>query len=281
MIIAKNLTKNYPGFSLNVSLELPEGRITGLVGKNGAGKSTVIKSILGLIRPDGGGITVLGKPADQLTSKEKQSLGVALSDSGFSGYLTVRSCARILEGLYDRFDKRAFLGMCARYGLPEDKLIQKFSTGMKAKLRVLVALSHEARLLILDEPTAGMDVEARGEILDMIREYLAAGENRSVLITSHIATDLEGLCDDIYLIHGGRILLHEDTDVILSDYGVLKMSREDYGRLDQRYLLSAGEAPFGWKCLTNQRRYYSENYPGMVVEKCGIDDLILGMTGGK
>lgn len=281
MISAKNLTKNYPGFSLNISLEIPEGRITGLVGKNGAGKSTVIKSILGLIRPDGGGITVLGKPAEQLTSKERQSLGVALADSGFSGYLTVRDCAGILEGLYDRFDKRAFLEQCARYGLPGNKLIQKFSTGMKAKLRVLVALSHEARLLILDEPTAGMDVEARGEILDMIREYLASGENRSVLITSHIATDLEGLCDDIYLIHGGRILLHEDTDVILSDYGVLKMSREDYEKLDQRYLLGAREASFGWKCLTNQRRYYAENYPGLVVEKCGIDDLILGMTGGK
>ena len=245
MISAKNLTKHYPGFSLNISLEIPEGRITGLVGKNGAGKSTVIKSILGLIRPDGGGITVLGKPAEQLTSKERQSLGVALADSGFSGYLTVRDCAGILEGLYDRFDKRAFLEQCARYGLPENKLIQKFSTGMKAKLRVLVALSHEARLLILDEPTAGMDVEARGEILDMIREYLVSGENRSVLITSHIATDLEGLCDDIYLIHGGRILLHEDTDVILSDYGVLKMSREDYEKLDQRYLLGAREASFG------------------------------------
>lgn len=281
MIHAKNLTKNYPGFSLNVSLEIPEGRITGLVGKNGAGKSTVIKSILGLIRPDGGEIRVFGKNAAELTRDEKQRIGVALSDSGFSNYLTVKDCAKILEGLYDRFDRKAFLEQCARYGLPEGKLIQKFSTGMKAKLRVLVALSHEAGLLILDEPTAGMDVEARNEILDIIRGYLVAGESRSVLITSHIATDLEGLCDDIYLIHGGRILLHEDTDVILSDYGVLKLPEEAYGSLDKTYILSARQEPFGWKCLTDQRRYYAENYPGMVVEKCGIDDLILGMTGGK
>lgn len=281
MISVKNLTKHYGDFSLNVSLEIPEGRITGLVGKNGAGKSTVIKSILGLIRPDGGTVTVLGKSAEALTPGDKQLIGAALSDSGFSNYLTVRDCAKILEKLYDRFDRKAFLDNCARYGLPENKLIQKFSTGMKAKLRVLVALSHQAKLLIMDEPTAGMDVEARNEILDIIRSYLTEAEDRSVLITSHIATDLEGLCDDIYLIHNGRILLHEDTDVILSDYAVLKVPQQDYPRLDKTYILGQRQEPFGCLCLTNQKQFYMENYPGMVIEKCGIDDLILGMTGGK
>lgn len=119
-------------------------------------------------------------------------------------------------------------------------MIQKFSTGMKAKLRVLVALSHDAKLLIMDEPTAGMDVEARNEILDIIREYLTEKEDRAVLITSHIATDLEGLCDDIYMIHKGKILLHEDTDVILSDYAVLKVEDDKFRKLDQRYVI-------GWK----------------------------------
>ena len=281
MISVQNLTKHYGDFSLNVSLELPDGRITGLVGKHGAGKSTVIKSILGLITPDGGRVEVFGKPARNLTPEDKQDIGAALSDSGFSGYLTVSDCGKILEKLYRRFDRKRFLALCGRYGLPENKQIQKFSTGMKAKLRVLVALSHGAKLLIMDEPTAGMDVEARNEILDIIRSYLAEAEDRSVLITSHIATDLEGLCDDIYLIHGGKILLHEDTDVILSDYAVLKVAESDFAGLDKTYILAQRQEPYGMRCLTNQKQFFMENYPGMVIEKCGIDDLILGMTGGK
>ncbi|MGN1345196.1 MAG: ABC transporter ATP-binding protein [Eubacteriales bacterium] len=281
MVSVQNLTKNYGDFSLDVTLELPDGRITGLVGKNGAGKSTVIKAILGLIRPDSGSVTVFGKDALTLSPEDKQQIGVALSDSGFSNYLTPGDCAKILDKMYDRFDKQAFAEACRSCGLPEDKQIRKFSTGMKAKLRVLVAMSHDARLLIMDEPTAGMDVEARNEILDMIRTYLAAKEERSVLITSHIATDLEGLCDDLYLIHQGKILLHEDTDVILSDYGILKVDEETFRKLDRDTILCSREESYGCRCLTDQKKFYLENHPGMVIENCGIDDLILLMTGGK
>lgn len=281
MVSVQNLEKHYGDFSLRVSMEIPRGRITGLVGKNGAGKSTVIKSVLGLVHPDGGSVQVFGKDAPALSPEDRQQIGVALSDSGFSNYLTPGDCARILDKSYDHFDKQAFLDSCSRYGLPVNKTIMKFSTGMKAKLRVLVALSHRAKLLIMDEPTAGMDVEARNEILDMIRSYLEEQEDCSVLITSHIATDLEGLCDDIYLIDRGKILLHEDTDVILSDYGVLKADEQTFRNLDRGYILSTRQESFGYRCLTNQKQYYQENYPGLVVENCGIDDLILLMSGGK
>lgn len=281
MIKAKNLTKNYGDFSLNISMELPEGRITGLIGKNGAGKSTTIKSILGLVVPDGGSIEVLGKEAKDLTAKDRQNMGVTLADSGFSNYLTVKDVANILDKMYEKFDKGAFLKRCKEQRLPETKQIRQFSTGMKAKLRVLVALSHEAKLLIMDEPTSGLDVEARNEILDILRDYLAENENRSILITSHISTDLEGLCDDIYLIHNGRILLHEDTDVILSEYAILKPSAQELEKLDKQYILKTVKEGFGMVCLTNQKQFYAENYPGMVIENCGIDDLILMMTGGE
>lgn len=281
MVSVRNLTKNYGDFSLNVSMDIPDGRITGLVGKNGAGKSTTIKSVLGLIRPDGGTVRVFDKNAEELTTKDKQKIGVALSDSGFSAYLTVKDIAKILEKMYDSFDRKNFLATCRHYELPDDKLIQKFSTGMKAKLRVLVALSHDAKLLVMDEPTAGMDVEARNEILDIIRGYLTEKEDRAVLITSHIATDLEGLCDDIYMIHKGKILLHEDTDVILSDYAVIKVEDREFQKLDQNYIIGWKKESFGYCCLTNQKQYFIDNYPGMVIEKCGIDDLILIMTGGK
>lgn len=281
MIKAKNLTKNYGDFSLNISMELPEGRITGLIGKNGAGKSTTIKSILGLVVPDGGSIEVLGKEAKDLTAKDRQNMGVTLADSGFSNYLTVKDVANILDKMYEKFDKGAFLKRCKEQRLPETKQIRQFSTGMKAKLRVLVALSHEAKLLIMDEPTSGLDVEARNEILDILRDYLAENENRSILITSHISTDLEGLCDDIYLIHNGRIVLHEDTDVILSEYAILKPSAQEMEKLDKQYILKTVKEGFGMVCLTNQKQFYAENYPGMVIENCGIDDLILMMTGGE
>ena len=281
MVSVKNLRKHYGDFSLDLTMEIPDGRITGLVGKNGAGKSTTIKSVLGLIRPDGGTVRVFDKNAEELTTKDKQKIGVALSDSGFSAYLTIRDIAKILEKMYDNFDRKTFLETCRHYDLPENKMLQKFSTGMKAKFRVLVALSHDARLLIMDEPTAGMDVEARNEILDIIRGYLTEKEDRAVLITSHIATDLEGLCDDIYLIHKGKILLHEDTDVILSDYAVLRMDEKEFRNLDQNVIIGWKKEAFGYSCLTNQKQYFIDNYPGLVIEKCGIDDLILMMTGGK
>lgn len=281
MVSVQNLTKRFGDFYLNVTFDIPEGRITGLVGKNGVGKSTVIKSILGLMPPDSGSVTVFGKDASKLSPGDKQQIGAALSDSGFSGYLTVKDCGKILEKMYDDFDRQSFSDECRKYGLPENKPIGKFSTGMKAKMRVLTALSHNAKLLIMDEPTAGMDVEARNEILDILRSYLEKREDSSVLITSHIASDLEGLCDDIYLIHEGKILLHEDTDVILSDYGVIKVDDQTFQKLDKQAVLCFKKEAYGYRCLTNQKRFYLENYPGTVIESCGIDDLILILTGGK
>ena len=162
-----------------------------------------------------------------------------------------------------------------------DKMLKDFSTGMKAKLRVLVAISHKAKLLILDEPTAGLDVEARNEILDMLRQYMAEDESRSILISSHISSDLENLCDDIYLIHDGKILLHEETDNIMNNYALVKVEEQDYEKIDKEHFLSSKKESFGYVCLTDQKQYYMENYPKVVVENGNIDELILMMTGGK
>lgn len=132
----------------------------------------------------------------------------------------------------------------------------------------------------MDEPTAGLDVEARNEILDLLRTYMMEDETRNLLITSHISSDLENLCDDIYLIHDGKIVLHEDTDVILEQYGVVKVSEEQYRSLDREHLLKVQEAPYGYACFTSDKNYYRENYPEVAVENGGIDELILMMTGG-
>ena len=281
MVIVNQLTKNYGDFHLDVSFEIPDGTVSGIVGKNGAGKSTTIKAVLGLIRPDSGHVTINGKDVSKLTGAEKESIGVALSDSGFSGYLSIEDVILILRNMYSSFDESFFRKCCASQNLPLKKQIKEFSTGMKAKLRVLVAISHKAELLVMDEPTAGLDIEARNEILDLLRQYLTENEHCSIIITSHISSDLEGLCDDIYLIHDGKILIHEDTDSILGKYAVLKMDSPTYESLDKTYILRAKKELFGYACFTNERQFYAENYPNIVIENGSIDDLILMMTGGK
>ncbi len=281
MIKAVNLVKNYGDFHLDVSFEIPDGTVTGIVGKNGAGKSTTIKAILGLIRPDGGSVTINGLQPSMLTAKEKSAIGTALSDSGFSSYLRVEDVICILRKTYPTFDETFFRNNCISQGLPFDKRIQDFSTGMRAKLRVLTAISHKADILIMDEPTAGLDVGARGEILDLLRQFLLENSDCSVVLTSHISSDLEGMCDDIYLIDGGRILLHEDTDTILSSYAILKVDEETFERLDKRYILRSKKEFFGYVCLTKEKQFFAENYPGIVIENGSIDTLILMMTGGN
>jgi ABC-2 type transport system ATP-binding protein len=159
-----------------------------------------------------------------------------------------------------------------------NKQIKEFSTGMKAKLKTLVAISHNAKLLILDEPTAGLDVVARDELLGLLREFMEADAERSILISSHISSDLEGLCDDIYMIHDGKIILHEDTDVLLSDYALLKVNDVQYGKLDKQYILRTMKQGYGYSCLTNQKQYYMENYPQVAIEKGSIDETITMMV---
>lgn len=280
MIKLENVKKHYKDFELDCTMEVRPGCITGLIGKNGAGKSTTFKVVLGLISSDGGRTAVFGKPAEELKSQEKENIGVVLSDSGFSGYLTVRDLVPVLANMYKRFDREKFLKRCENFDLPLNKLIKGFSTGMKRKLQVLAAVSHEAKLLILDEPTAGMDVLARDEILELLREYMEK-DGRSILISSHISGDLEGFCDDIYMIDDGKIILHEETDVLLDSYGLLKMTKEQYQQLDKTYILREKKESFGVSCLTNQKQFYLENYPQIAVEKGSIDDLIMMMVRGE
>ena len=281
MIQINGLKKKYKDFTLNLTLDLPKGRVSGLVGKNGAGKSTTLKAILGLIQTDEGSVKVFGKDAFNLTSEEKQQLGVALSDSSFSGYLTVDAVKNILKNMYHSFDEEKFLDLSEKMKLPLNKQIKEFSTGMKAKLKVIAALCHKAKLLIMDEPTSGLDVEARNEVLDILREYLAQDDEVSLLISSHISSDLEGLCDDIYLIDEGRLLLHEQTDELLDKYGVIKADDETFEKLEKDHILAYKKEKFGYSLFTDEKEYYRENYPDLIIENGNIDDLILIMTGGK
>ena len=279
MLKVKHLKKNYASFSLDCSLEVKPGYVTGLIGQNGAGKSTTFKAILGLIQCDGGSIEIFGQSA--LNEEDKQLLGVVLSDSGFSGYLTISDIIPILENLYKQFDKSFFLRMVDQFELPKNKKIKEFSTGMKAKLKIIVAMSHQAQLLILDEPTAGLDVIARDELLDMMRDYMAEDDQRAILISSHISSDLETLCDDVYMIHNGQVIMHEDTDVLLSEYALLKVDDQQFEQLDKAYILKYKKESYGYSCLTHQKQYYRENYPNIVLENSHIDDVMTMMIRGE
>ena len=280
MLKMEHVRKNYESFSLNCSLEVKSGYVTGLIGKNGAGKSTVFKMILGLIAKDSGTIRLFDKEIQTLNDKEKQQLGVVLSDSGFSGYLTIHDIIPILDHLYEHFDKSFFVKQIQRFRLPQNQKIKEFSTGMKAKLKILTAISHHAKFLLLDEPTAGLDVTARDELLDMLREFMEQDESRSILISSHISTDLEPLCDDFYMIDEGKIIFHEDTDILLIDYALLKVTPQQYTNMDKRYILKYKKEIYGYNCLTNQKQYYLENEPNIAVENGTIDDVITMMSGG-
>lgn len=281
MLKIEHLKKHYGSFSLDCSLEVQQGRITGLIGQNGAGKSTTFKSVLGLISMDGGNVTILGKDLRDFTPKDRENIGVVLSDSGFSGYLTIRDIIPVLKNLYSNFDYSFFLEQINRFQLPLDKKLKDFSTGMKVKLKVLVAISHKAKLLILDEPTTELDVVARDELLEMLREFMEKDEQNSILISSHISSDLESLCDDIYMIHNGKVILHEDTDVLLSDYALLKVDETQFSQMDKQFILRFQKESYGYSCLTNQKQYYMENYPKIAIEKGTIDTVITMMIRGQ
>jgi len=259
-------------------LSVESGHITGLVGRNGVGKTTLLKSILGLISVDSGCISLFDKDISGITIQDKEQLGVVFVDSGFNDCLTVQDIIPILDNLYVHFDKAYFMSQIDRFHLPMKKKIKEFSNGMKAQLKIIIATSHHARLLILDEPTASLDVISRDEILEMLR--VIVDENHAILISSHVSSDLENLCDDIYLMEQGHIILHEDTDVILSHYGLLKVTDNIYQTLDKSYILKTRKENYGYSCLTNQKQFYIENYPDIVIENSHIDDLIFMLARG-
>ena len=274
----KNLCKKYPAFSLeNVNITLPKGYILGFVGPNGAGKSTSIAALLGLVHPDSGICLIDGKTMSEKTMAEKEQVGVVLDECNFPENLNYRQIDRIMGNIYRNWDSRKFLADCERYGLPPKGKISKYSKGMKMKLSVAAAMCHGAKILILDEATAGLDPVVREEILDMLLDFVQDEEN-SVLISSHIISDLEKICDYIAFIKDGKILLSDEKENLLQKYGILHCSNSDYENLDKSAVVSCRQNSFSTEALV-----YRNMIPqGYVVDKAGIEDIMLGyMKEGK
>ena len=242
----KSLNKSYPGFALdNLNLTLPQGCILGLIGENGAGKSTTILSVLDLIRPDSGSITILGTEHTRLS---REDIGVVLDEVGIPECLTASQVGKVMKNLFKNWDSRRFDELLTQFSIPDGKIFKEFSRGMKMKLGIAVAMSHGARLLILDEATSGLDPVVRDEVVTMLSEFTRE-EGHSILISSHIVSDLEKLCDYIAFLHKGKLMLYEEKDVLLSRYGIVYCTHEQLPLLSPAAVLHRKENPYGAEVL--------------------------------
>ena len=267
----KDLEKHYRDFDLCISLSLPQGCILGLVGENGAGKSTTIRMLLGMTKPDGGSLLVLGQPR-----ADKEQIGVVLDEPAFPECLTARQVGKVMAGIFRSWDKAAYADYLKKLSLPEDKTFKEFSRGMKMKLSIAVALSHHPKLLVLDEPTSGLDPVVRDEVVELFADF-ARQEDHSVLISSHIVSDLEKLCDYVAFLHKGRLLLCEERDALREEYGLAQLSKTDFEALDPGIVVGARRNPYGVSAILRR----SDAPADLPMEPVSIEDLFILMVKGE
>ncbi len=265
------LEKHYPGFDLKIDLTLPRGCILGLVGENGAGKSTTIRMLLGMTKPDGGSLRVLGK---ELADKEE--IGVVLDEPAFPECLSPRQLGKVMAGIFRSWDQAAYERLLQKLSLPADKKFKDFSRGMKMKLSIAVALSHRPRLLVLDEPTSGLDPVVRDEVVELFSEF-TRDEGHAVIISSHIVSDLEKLCDYVAFLHKGKLLLCREKDALLAEYGLVLCTREQLETLPVTAVGTAQESHFGVTALIRRDQAPED----LAVIPVGLEDLFITMIKGE
>ncbi|MGN0976477.1 MAG: ABC transporter ATP-binding protein [Faecousia sp.] len=267
----RNLSKSFPGFSLdNLSLTLPSGCILGLIGENGAGKSTTIKLILDILHKDGGSITILGRDNQDNIQLTKEDVGVVLDEVGIPECLNARQVGKVMASVFRNWQADVYSGYLKSLAIPEKKPFKEFSRGMKMKLGIAVALSHKPRLLLLDEATNGLDPVVRDEVVELFRAF-AAEEDHAVLISSHIVSDLEKLCDYIAFLHNGRLLLFEEKDRLLEEYGLLLGTPEQISQLPEGAVRSQKVSPYGVEALVMREAVPA----GWRVSPISIEELFL------
>lgn len=268
-----NLTKIYPGFQLDhLNLTLPQGCIMGLIGENGAGKTTTIKLILDMIHKDSGTIQVMGKDNLENTRLLKEDIGVVLDEAGFPECLNARQVNKIMKNTYRNWDAGVYENYMKKLTIPSEKPFKDFSRGMKMKLAIAVAMSHHPKLLILDEATGGLDPVARSEVIDMFNEF-TRDENHSVLMSSHIVSDLEKICDYIAFLHKGKLLLCEEKDILMEEYGVLHCSCAQLQELAPSAIKGKRESAYGAEAIVRRDAVPS----GWNLSPVNIEDLFVFM----
>lgn len=270
-IEVKNITRTYPQFSLkDVSFSVPRGSVVGFIGENGAGKSTTIKAILGLLKKGEGSITVLGENADELSPATKEKIGVVFDGLSFPENLTVKQLDKVMTGIYKTWNSERFFGYMNKFELPLGKKFKSFSRGMVMRLSIAAALSHDTELLILDEPTSGLDPVMRSEILDIFLDFMQ-DENHSILISTHITSDLEHIADYICFIHKGEIMFTEERNEMMERHRILKCTDEQLSAIDKADIIGVRKGRFQNEVLTTN----AKKYPDIPADAPSIEEIMV------
>lgn len=271
----RHLTKDYGSFKLSdVSFNVPGGSIVGLIGENGAGKSTTIKCILNLIRRDGGEIVLLGRDNVREERLAKEEIGVVLDESTFHDTLKALDVGKILRRVYKHWDDALFRDYLRKFKLPESKFIKEFSRGMKMKLSIAAALSARPKLLILDEATGGLDPVVRDEILDEFLSFIQ-DEDHAILISSHITSDLEKVADYVVYLHRGQVAIQGSKDELLEQYGRLVCSRADLAAVDDGFIVGRRVNQFGCEALIKDKEQFRRLYPNLTVDPVSLEEIMV------
>ena len=276
----KNLCKKYDNFELkNISFSLPKGMIMGLIGENGAGKTTTIKAILNIIKADKGVINVFNLDNKLGDEKIKEDIGVVLDDMFFPEILTANDINKIMKNIYANWDSKMYFNFLKENNLDVNMPIKSFSKGMHKKLEIITALAHHPKLLILDEPTSGLDPIARKDILNIFQTFIQ-NEECSILLSSHITTDLEHLADYITFINNGSLVLTKTCDELLENYGIVKCSREDFKNIDANDYLKYINNKYSYDVLIDNVYDFKKKYPNYLIDKITLEDLMFLMIKG-
>ncbi len=273
----KNLMKRYPGFTLGeISLDIPQGIIVGLIGENGAGKTTLIKSILDVVKKDRGEVFVLGREV----AFSKEEIGVVFDNSFFPEIMTPANVDSVMKDVFRNWDSQLFYQYLDSFSIKKEQSLRTMSKGMRKKVEIASALSHHPKLLILDEPTSGLDPIVRNEVLDIFLNFIQ-DEEHTVLLSSHITSDLEHIADQIVFIDRGKIVLNEDRNEIFDRYGILRCSDEDFSRIDKDDILAYKKNRYEYDVLVTDIDTCRKKYENCIIDKITLEDMMLIMVKGE
>lgn len=280
-ISIRNLMKKYDDFTLdNISFSVPKGTIMGFVGENGAGKTTTIKAILNLIHTDKGEVSVLGYDSRKLPHDIKSQIGVVFDGSNLHDNINVKAVNLIMKNIYPNWDESIYMDYIKKFNLPEKKIIKEYSRGMKMKLTIAIALSHQSKLLILDEATSGLDPMVRDEILDIFLDFIQ-DEEHTILLSSHIISDIEKIADYVTFIHKGRIVFSESKDKLIYQYGLVHCRKEDINNIDKAYIAGIRENSFGAEVMIRNKEEFQRRHHQFTPEKTSLEEIMLFISRGR
>ena len=275
-----NLEKNYSDFKLdNINIKLPEGKIIGVIGENGSGKTTTIKTILNLIKPDKGEIKIFNKPNDKLNKEEREKIGLVLDDSFFSPILNIDDINKIMKRFYHTWNEDLYYNYVKEFKLPRKRPLKEFSSGMKMKIKVICAIAHEPELLILDEPTNGLDPIFRYEIIDLFAKFVSNNKN-SILMTTHITSDLEHLADELIFINEGKVILNVSKNTIDEKYGIIEAKEEIYSKINKEDYHKNLKYKNEYLILVNDQEQFIKKYPKIVLRHPTLEEILLLLVKG-